>query len=536
MVVLGVLTFLVYFGIVSTSAPTCQTTCGPVAGIHQDGAYSFRGIPYAEPPVGTLRWKPPKALSREAGTCWNGTFLAQQYGNTCYQRDIFNHTKHEGSEDCLYLNVFTPTLDSGAIKPVMVWLHGGYLEYLNGNWPTYSPTEKISSDTDIVYVSLNYRLHAFGFLALQLLENESETNTSGNYGFMDMILALQWVQSNIKNFGGDPNQVTVFGQSSGGTSIFALLASPLCRNLFHKAWLISGSPILNKTAADAYKDNEVFLKNSNCTSTACLYALSSAEVTSSVPWTVYPYWEMDDLVDLPTKGLFDGALAIVDGYVIPEAPFDAWSKGKLVDVPLLIGSCANENDFQTTYMDLKNWTWAQYDEHVSKSMRPFGTLIYETAKLLYPPGFITPEYQFTSMTSDIRVNCPTDVLAVQASATFKSSVYRYVVTSWPSQPINALGFPFPSSYSVHMWDVFAFFGCVKDYIKTPTQDDLRFQQNVRDEVLSFVHNCHPKSDSWQQYRTVTANLSSKTTVGSAFHPVQCEFWLKNGFYDYAWIN
>ena len=108
-------------------------------------------------------------------------------------------------------------------------------------------------------------------------------------------------------------QVTLFGQSSGGTAIFGLLASPLCKNLFHKAWLLSGSPVLNMTASDAYRDNEAFLKNSKCTDLTCLYALTSEEVTSAVPWNMYPYWAMQDQGDLPTKNLYDGAIMIIDG-------------------------------------------------------------------------------------------------------------------------------------------------------------------------------------------------------------------------------
>ena len=200
------------------------------------------------------------------------------------------------------------------------------------------------------------------------------------------------------------------------------------------------------------------------------------------------------------------------------------------------GTCANEIDFEPTYMDLNNWTWTQYDEHVQKSIGTYGNLIYKTAMNLYPSGFISPEYQFSSMASDIRANCPNDIMAMYAASTFKSQVYRYVVTSWPSKPINAVGIPFSASYSMHMWDVFAFFGFIKDYIKNPTAVDLQWQQNVRDEVLSFIHFGFPKSDIWLPYPGVTANFSSVTTPVAAFHPVQCEFWLNTGFFSYAWIN
>ena len=199
--------FVLPFLLNATVPPTCQTACGPVAGIYNNSVYSFRGIPYAVPPVGKLRWRPPVPLSKTSGSCWNGTFNAQKFGNTCFQRSVTGPSAYDGSEDCLYLNVITPTLDPTAKKPVMVWVHGGSLQVLNGNWPLYSPTEQLASDTDVVYVSFNYRLQAFGFMALQLLADDSPTGTSGNYGFMDMILVLKWVQENIRNFGGDPNQV-----------------------------------------------------------------------------------------------------------------------------------------------------------------------------------------------------------------------------------------------------------------------------------------------------------------------------------------
>ena len=108
-------------------------------------------------------------------------------------------------------------------------------------------------------------------------------------------------------------QVTVFGQSSGGTSIFALLASPLCQGLFHKAWLQSASPVMNKTATDAFKDNEIFIQNTGCAHVDCLYALTPSEIIHNVPWDVYPFWSMDDQISLPEKGRFDGAIAIIDG-------------------------------------------------------------------------------------------------------------------------------------------------------------------------------------------------------------------------------
>ena len=188
------------------------------------------------------------------------------------------------------------------------------------------------------------------------------------------------------------------------------------------------------------------------------------------------------------------------------------------------------------YDDLKNWTWTTYEEHVQNTIGTFGKLVYQTAMRLYPSNISTPEFQFTSMASDIRVNCPNDVLTLYASSTFCSPVYRYIVTSKPSQPIHVGGRSFASSYSFHTWDVLAFFGFIKDYIKTPTARDLQWQQNVREEILSFVHHGYPKTVAWQPYPAVTANFSSSTGMLTSYNPVQCEFWLQNGFFVYAWIN
>ena len=190
------------------NTPVVNTDCGPVDGVSKDGAYSFRGIPYALPPVGSRRWKPPIPLSKESKTCWSGSFDGSLFGNTCLQYALANPKEIVGSEDCLYLNVWTPTLNPGAKLNVMVWIHGGFLTEANANWPTYSPTEQLANETNTVYVGMNYRLHAFGFLALDILTKDSKTNTSGNYGFMDQILALQWVQRNVANFGGDPTKVS----------------------------------------------------------------------------------------------------------------------------------------------------------------------------------------------------------------------------------------------------------------------------------------------------------------------------------------
>lgn len=216
-------------GFLLTPDPVVNTDCGAVQGISssQSGPYSFRGIPYASPPINTLRWRPPEAISKANDNCWNGTLSATQFGSACFQmRPNGTATSFTGSEDCLYLNVWTPSLNPAAKLPVAVWIHGGFLEFGDGNTKDFSPTAKLSQETNTVYVSMNYRLHAFGFMALKMLADNSHTNTSGNYGFMDQIEALMWVNRNIEKFGGDKNQVfiaSLFSRNKQGCVIIICL-------------------------------------------------------------------------------------------------------------------------------------------------------------------------------------------------------------------------------------------------------------------------------------------------------------------------
>ncbi|TRY81398.1 hypothetical protein DNTS_005403, partial [Danionella cerebrum] len=218
-IVVALLTLAGYLAYVAKSSPPeeteVETECGWLRGRLKDGAYSFKGIPYAEPPVAKRRWRPPEDLV-EAGACWKDMYDATRFRSVCAQvQPMRKNGKVMGQEDCLHLSVWTPSLHPVEPLPVMVWIHGGYLHMLSGQESGYCPTEELAHHTQMVYVSLNYRLNAFGFMALEVLREGSHTNTSGNYGFMDQIQALKWVQRNIHHFGGDARKVTIFGQSSG---------------------------------------------------------------------------------------------------------------------------------------------------------------------------------------------------------------------------------------------------------------------------------------------------------------------------------
>ena len=519
---------------------------GVVRGQYDEDAVVFKGIPYAEPPVGTRRWQ--ASVPCNVNKCWNGTLDATKFRSICVQQDVASPndpSKVIGSEDCLFVNVWTPRERSPEQPlPVLVYIHVGYLLYFSGNWKGLHPSPEMVSNMNIVGVSFNYRLNAFGFLALKSLADVSPSKTSGNYGFMDQILALKWVQANIRKFGGDPESVTLIGQSSGGTSEVALLASPGASGLFHRAILMSASAVFNKSWEDAAIDNEIFVNNSKCdrsSATAerkCLYKLSPTQIENAIPWDVYPFWRMTDLMGLPTKNRFDGAVAVVDRTVVSDPPLVVMATGKANDVPLIIGTTAQEIDVQPV-VSFTNSSYGKYRKHVEEKLRPF--LGNDVSKVLdmYNVSLAMGEsvqFAFSSMASDLRETCPNNVLALNASKGFHSSVYRYVVTNRPSETINLFGFP--SSFAFHMWDEVAFFGFPVELNYKPSKKDKEFMMDLRRELGEFIHKGAVKEESWREYPESTALFTDNgvSVPKEEYHKKECDFWLEQGFFSYGWIN
>lgn len=209
---------------------------GSVRGVTADGVVSFKGIPYAAPPVGDLRWRDPQPVKP-----WEGVLDAKEFGPSCMQVDDLPK-----SEDCLTLNVWRPAATSDKPMPVMVWIYGGAL--VHGNTPQY-PGAALASQ-GVVVVSINYRMGRLGFFAFPALAKEAPDEVHGNYGYMDQLAALKWVQHNIAGFGGDRKNVTIFGESAGGGSVMAHLTSPMSRGLFARAILQSpGVPTAGQIAS-----------------------------------------------------------------------------------------------------------------------------------------------------------------------------------------------------------------------------------------------------------------------------------------------
>jgi para-nitrobenzyl esterase len=260
-------------GVVALAAPTVNTTEGSVTGFVKDGVNTFLGIPYAAPPVGDLRWRPPEPPKPYA------LLDATKFRNTCPQVTTLGPFAGPASttEDCLYLNVFTT--GTGSSKPVIVWIHGG--GNVTGETNDYDGSKLATGGrfgTPTVVVTINYRLGLFGFLSQEDLN--AEGHLWGNYGILDQQAALRWVQANIAAFGGDPNNVTLGGQSAGSIDTTANQLSPLAEGLFHRA-INQSLPISNQyfqTPPVALSQGNDFAAAAGCSDAACLRSLSTARI------------------------------------------------------------------------------------------------------------------------------------------------------------------------------------------------------------------------------------------------------------------
>jgi para-nitrobenzyl esterase len=309
----------------STDKTLTKTTEGHVRGIFHEGTkvYIYKGIPFAAPPVGSLRWKAPQAASS-----WQGIRNCDAFGASAPQGKPVPFAMYTAeflippepiNEDCLYLNVWTNSLAKNAKKPVIVWIHGGAFISGSGSCPIYDGENMAKQG--VVFVTINYRLGAFGFLAHPDLTKESPQHASGNYAFLDQLAALQWVQRNIANFGGDPGRVTIAGQSAGSFSVNALAASPLSKGLFHRVIAESGG-MFNS-------DGRIF-------------TLQAAENNGIKVMETVKASSIEEMRKMPADELMKAAGygvvgPVIDGYVLPESVYAIYDRSKQNDVPVLTG-------------------------------------------------------------------------------------------------------------------------------------------------------------------------------------------------------
>jgi para-nitrobenzyl esterase len=373
----------------------------------------YKGIPYAAPPVGDLRWKPPQPAKP-----WPGILVAKTFPANCPQITVMPGPQ---SEDCLGLNVWTPARSSGAKLPVMVWIHGGGFQIGASSQTVYDGAALASQG--VVLVSINYRLGMFGFLAHPALSQESPHGASGNYGLLDMVAALDWVKRNIGAFGGDPGNVTIFGESAGGTAVCLLLVVPQADGLFQKAisesaaWMFN--PISHLTESWYGRVPMTKFGEKLGADLPTMRAKAPAELLKTLP---PPFSRNNDAAE---RG--EGYMPVVDGWVIPDDPQRLFASGKFHHVPLIAGTNADEG---TLLGGPPVQTMARYRQWAIGKVGPLADRMFS----LYPVTADEEAHAAAAQSSGDLTFLYGTRSVLRASAKFQPNTYQYQFTR-----INGIG-------------------------------------------------------------------------------------------------
>lgn len=501
--------------ITAPAVPACEaqgqqvicTAQGAVRGVAENGTLAFKGIPYAEPPVGSLRWQPPAAPE-----AWQGIRDGSRFGPICPQ---LVGTDVVGNEDCLTLNVWKPQTPHAKPLPVMVFLTGGGNHAFSGQGaPVFGGVnyngEKLSPE-GVVYVSFNNRLGALGFLAHRALSEERPEKVSGNYGSLDQIAMLRWLQRNLATFGGDPQRIVLFGTSAGGGSICALMTVPAARGLFHGAAMQSSVPTGCElpTLADVQDGVGVRVAQQlGCGAggiAACLRGKSAADVVRAVPGTfgVLPRLYGPN----------------VDGPVFAEQPLAVLARGMHARMPVIIGNSTQETmQFVNAVGPVTDA--ASYQAAIGKV---FGADATSRILAVYPAAsYPSPRQALVQLTNDALFTCQSRRVARVLSRTQREPVYRYLfahaLENDPEQ--KALG-------AVHTIEHLYFFPWQGKY--RPTEADLAIQRLMighwtglarAGELARTGDTAWPPVQPGDAYLLIAAQPAVKSGDAGA----QCDFW------------
>jgi para-nitrobenzyl esterase len=491
-----------------------NTVYGRLEGLFQNGIYAFRGVPYAAPPVGRLRWQPPQPLQP-----WTGIRTALEYGPISIQDTMPvaapgapDFSNQPQSEDCLYLNVWTPGLDN-ARRPVMVWIHGGAFIIGSGS-EGFLDKGNLSRRGNVVLVSLNYRLGATGFLNLKET-TRGRIPASGNEGLLDQVAALEWVLRNIAVFGGDPHNITIFGFSAGGMSVGTLLALPAARGKFHKAINRSGAANVVGTLSSAVDISRLYLKTLNVKEDdpAGLYNLTSRQLLDAQRQLGLQLRQSENRAT-PFQ-------PIVDGMIIPEFPIISLRKGVAKNIPVLAGNTLDELKF-TNAMDpgLKNLDEAglvvRLQKLIPASLVPGILSIYRDF-LSRRAVSSSPSSVLGSITTDLMFRIPTLNL-VEAQRSVGAPAFNYLFT-YPSPALGgALG-------AMHGLDNPLLFGAPDPGFTGDSPAVIKLSQQIMDSVAAFARSGDPSCPSlgrWPVYGTDRQTMVLDTPARLESAPFETE--------------
>ncbi len=482
--------------------PEVHLASGVLRGSDRDanGVLAFKGVPYAAPPVGSLRWRSP-----EAALPWKGVRDATQYGSRCWSALV--GTPMPGtpfSEDCLTVNIWTGARRPAEKRPVMVWVHGGGFEFGSSMEPNTDGAR--FAEKGVVLVSLNYRLGVFGFLAHPELDREGP---SGDYGLQDQLAALRWVRANIANFGGDPDNVTLFGESAGSHAIGILMASPLSKGLFQKAIGSSGAFWDGEhgslaTFEEAHSRGIRFVKDMGANTIAELRATTAERLNSAAPWS----FRSDPIVSAFSPN--------VDHYIVPELPAARFLSGKQMRIPLLAGWNEHES--------IPFGMWAL--PHGSpKAFRDAAEQVFGSARIaefltLYPAG------------TDVQAKQSAEALAGDMVIAEQTWEWLDLQRRTAKMPVYGYKFTYTSAYlpvAAHATDVSFVFGTLPpagsgpntDPKREPGETDRAMASTMMAYMIHFARTGDPNGPGLPRWPTFDGNtvLELGRTIAPAT-PVQ----------------
>ena len=499
--------------------PLVFTFSVPVRGsVTSAGVREFLGIPFAAPPLGNLRWRPPVPHAP-----WFAPLEATQFANHCPQPPspfgIVSVT-----EDCLFLNVFTP--DSNDLfrpRAVMVWIHGGALVFGESN--DYDPTALVRDG--VIVVTINYRLGALGFLAHPAFagektdpdrdrDSDSDPNSAGDYGLMDQQLALRWVRDNIWFFGGDPQNVAIFGESAGGLSVFSQLASPPSEGLFHKAIIESGAYALNtQTLAAAETAGTAFASATGCSAqtAACLRALPVTTILANEN--------------------FAGYTPNIDGEFFPLSLNTALATGQFHHVPVIQGS--NHDEWRLfTALDFDLTAAGPIANNETAYEAALATLVGPAAPLVaaqYPlASFPSADIAFATAGTDVVFACPAFGADLSMSQFVPLSTYEFNDENAPQDFLPPVSFPYAAAHASELQYLFA----LPVTVPRPALNAQQLQlssamQHYWTNFAKFGTPNSPGTPVWQKFNPATGNFQSlipptpaqETDFATSHH---CAFW------------
>lgn len=464
-----------------------SVTGGVIDGVSEEGMSVYKGIPFAAPPVGDLRWKAPQPVIP-----WDGVRDAKEFGDSPVQA-----MGGDGSEDCLYLNVWTPAKTKSDRLPVMVWIFGGGFAMGSSSQFNGAPL----AENGVVFVSVNYRVGTMGFLAHPELSAESPDHVSGNYGILDQIAGLRWVQENISNFGGDPDNVTIFGESAGGISVSMLCASPLAKGLFRRAISQSGGSFAPARRHPYPGENMRMLADCEQEGLEKMRALGCASIK-----------EMRELAPNALGGGFSmagGAWPLVDGYVIPGDQYSMYESGNYNNVDILVGYNSDEG--------LSFGATRDPAQHIRDTQDRYGKFA-DTLLKAYPITETAVPKSGRNLTRDVAFGWHTWAWACKQAEKGGAKVYLYYFDQHPDYPE---GSPMYGQGSPHGQDVDFVFGSLREPTALPT--DRALSDIMIKYWTNFAKTGNPNGEAlpeWPEFSGVggkVMNLSGDAPFAGPVH-------------------